>query len=114
MITAIVAVLGSLGGLSAVIVALMFFGEIKKRKVLENKGLEIDNLKEVIGQLEKDRDRQQDEINELKKSLRISDAEKIGIERTLNIHKRAINSGIECSIPTSKCPIYNKLIELNK
>ena len=114
MWTTIVAILGSLGGLSAVVVALLFFKEIKKRKQADTRSIDIDNLSKTIKQLEKDRDYMQLEIKELKQSLRMSDAEKIGIERELNIHRRAVNSVYECSILPDKCPILLKLKELKQ
>lgn len=111
MITTIATIAGAIGGLSALIVSFLYYRENKNRKVAETKAIEITSLTKTIEQLERDRDTMREEIDFLKNSLRVSDAEKITIERDLNIHKRAIGCRVNC--PVTVCPIENKIKELN-
>lgn len=112
MITMIATLLGAIGGLSALIVSVLYYRENRNRKVAETKAIEIDTLTQVIDQLKKDRDSMRIEIDELKNALRVSDTEKITIERDLNIHKRALGCRVNC--PIEICPIENKINELIK
>lgn len=112
MITTLIMFLGALGGLSAVIVSVLYYRENRNRKQAEIKAIEIDSLTAVIEQLKKDRDSMRVEIDELKRALRQSDSEKISIEKNLNCYMRAFNCRVECD--SKKCPIETKINELKK
>lgn len=102
--------LSALGGLSAVIVSLLYYRENRRRKKAKTKAIDIESLVTTIEVLQKDKlamhediQSMRAEIDVLKRSLRISDAEKIGIEKDLNIYKRAFGCRVECD--RTACPI---------
>ena len=112
--TTIIAGIGALGGLSATIASFLYLKENKLRKQAETKSIEIDSLTDTIKLLQDDKKQMhidmklmREEIDTLKKSLRVSDAEKIGIETDLNTYKRAFGCRVECE--SDKCPIETKL-----
>lgn len=110
MITTLIMLIGALGGLSAVIVSVLYFQENKNRKRAEIKAIEIDSLTAIIEQLKKDSDSMRVEIDNLKRDLRVSDSEKVTIEKNMNCYVRAVNCRVECD--KKKCPIEDKLKEL--
>ena len=110
MITTLILLIGALGGLSAVIVSVLYYRENRNRKRAEIKAIEIDSLTEVIEQLKKDRDSMRVEIDDLKRALRQSDSEKISIEKDLNCYVRAFNCRVECD--KDLCPVEKKINEL--
>ena len=112
MITTLIMLIGALGGLSAVIVSVLYFRENRNRKRAEIKAIEIDSLTIVIEQLKKDRDSMRVEIDNLKQALRMSDSEKILIEKDLNCYVRAFNCRVECD--KEVCPIEDKISKLKK
>jgi septal ring factor EnvC (AmiA/AmiB activator) len=112
--TTLIAVIGALGGTSAIIVSLLYFKENKRRKQAETKSIDIEALTNTIEVLQEDKEKMRKEVNDMRKeidtlktSLRVSDAEKIGIERDLNIYKRAVGCRVQCD--REQCPIELKL-----
>lgn len=115
--THIITIIGSLGGLSGIIAFFFYYKENKKRKQVETRSIDIKALSDTIDILQKDKEKMhkdlQDmraEIDTLKKSLRLSDSEKIGLERDLNIFNRAMVCRYECD--KEHCPIELKIESL--
>ena len=97
----------ALGGLSALIVSILYYKQNKKRKQVETKAIEIDSLTKLVHELQRDRDSMRKEIDELRNALRVSDAEKVSIEHRNNVYQRAVNDRILCE--KDVCPILEKL-----
>jgi septal ring factor EnvC (AmiA/AmiB activator) len=100
-------VIGAIGGLSALVVSILYYKQDKKRKQVETKAIEIDSLTKLVHELQRDRDSMRKEIDELRNALRVSDAEKVSIEHRNNVYQRAINDRILCE--KDVCPILEKL-----
>ena len=100
-------IIASIGGLSAVIVSVMYYKQDKRRKQVETKAIEIKSLTDLVHELQRDRDAMRKEIDELRNALRVSDAEKVSIEHRNNVYQRAINDRILCE--KEACPILEKL-----
>lgn len=108
----ITALVGALGGLSAIIMFFVFIKQNKRIKDNEADSGEIENLRSIIEELQKDRDSMRLEIESLKRSYSLSETEKIEIESLNNKYKRAFNCQSECDILPSKCPIIIKYEKL--
>ena len=100
-------VIGAIGGLSALVVSILYYKQDKKRKQVETKAIEIDSLTKLVHELQRDRDSMRKEIDELRNALRVSDAEKVSIEHRNNVYQRAVNDRILCE--KDVCPIFEKL-----
>ena len=100
-------IIASIGGLSAVIVSVLYYKQDKRRKQVETKAIEIKSLTDLVHELQRDRDSMRKEIDELRNALRVSDAEKVSIEHRNNVYQRAINDRILCG--KDVCPIFEKL-----
>lgn len=100
-------VIGAIGGLSALVVSILYYKQDKKRKQVETKAIEIDSLTKLVHELQRDRDSMRKEIDELRNALRVSDAEKVSIEHRNNVYQRAVNDRILCE--KDICPILEKL-----
>ena len=99
--------IASIGGLSAVIVSVLYYKQDKRRKQVETKAIEIKSLTDLVHGLQRDRDSMRKEIDELRNALRVSDAEKVSIEHRNNVYQRAVNDSILCE--KDVCPILEKL-----
>ena len=100
-------IIASIGGLSAVIVSVLYYKQDKRRKQVETKAIEIKSLTDLVHELQRDRDSMRKEIDELRNALRVSDAEKVSIEHRNNVCQRAVNDSILCEKVV--CPILEKL-----
>ena len=100
-------IIASIGGLSAVIVSVLYYKQDKRRKQVETKAIEIKSLTDLVHELQRDRDSMRKEIDELRNALRVSDAEKVSIEHRNNVYQRAVNDGMLCE--KEVCPILEKL-----
>lgn len=116
------AILGAIGGLSALIMFFVFIRQNKRIKDNEADGGEIENLTKIIAELKTARADDKIEREELRARVEVlekRDVEReklvIDIERNLNIHKRAINAQLECVYEQShNCPVIKKLNDLSK
>ena len=52
----------ALGGLSALIVSILYYKQNKKRKQVETKAIEIESLTQLVHELQRDRDSMKKEI----------------------------------------------------
>ena len=100
-------IIASIGGLSAVIVSVLYYKQDKRRKQVETKAIEIKSLTDLVHELQRDRDSMRKEIDELRNALRVSDAEKVSIEHRNNVYQRAVNDRLLCE--KDVCPIFEKL-----
>jgi len=106
MMAEITQLVAALGGLSALIVSILYYKQNKKRKQVETKAIEIESLTQLVHELQRDRDSMKKEIDELKNALRVSDSEKISMERESVICRRAFMSRSLCD--RESCPIIEK------
>lgn len=106
MIAEITQLIAAIGGLSALIVSILYYKQNKRRKQVETKAIEIESLTKLVHELQRDRDSMKKEIDELKNALRVSDAEKINMERENIIYKRSFMSRSLCD--RENCPIVEK------
>jgi len=118
----IISLFGALGGLTTFIGLIVFFREIKRKKTNEADSGEIENLTKIISEISKARENDKKERQELitrVETLEKRDLERekllIDIERSLNIHKRAVNAQTECFYEKAHiCPVIIKLKELSQ
>ena len=106
MMAEITQLVAALGGLSALIVSILYYKQNKKRKQVETKAIEIESLTQLVHELQRDRDSMKKEIDELKNALRVSDSEKISMERENVIYRRSFMSRSLCD--RVNCPIIEK------
>ena len=106
MMAEITQLVAALGGLSALIVSILYYKQNKKRKQVETKAIEIESLTQLVHELQRDRDSMKKEIDELKNALRVSDSEKISMEREIVIYRRSFMSRSLCD--RVNCPIIEK------
>jgi uncharacterized protein YlxW (UPF0749 family) len=106
MMAEITQLVAALGGLSALIVSILYYKQNKKRKQVETKAIEIESLTQLVHELQRDRDSMKKEIDELKNALRVSDSEKISMERENVIYRRSFMSRSLCD--RENCPIIEK------
>jgi len=110
----VISIFGAIGGLSALIMFFIFIKQNKRIKSNEADRGEIDNLRTIIEELERDRDSMKKEIESLKRAYGLSETEKIEIEAKNNKYQRAFNCQDLCDTKPTDCPILVKYNILNK